>query len=69
VAIRKHIRTHDHAFPNRPLDRKPPVVHRRTDVFDHDAALKLRIKMWHGRSRKVPKVPEFQGFQRFERDC
>ena len=70
VPVRKHIRAHDHAFANRPLDRKPPVVHRRTDVLDHDAALKLRIKMWHGRVRnssKVPGVPRFQGFQRFER--
>ena len=73
VPIRKHIRTHDHAFPNRPLDRKPPVVHRRMDVLDHDAALKLRIKMWHVRVRnsskgskgsrgsKVRKVPEVLG--------
>ena len=35
---------HDHASPNRPLDRKAPAVHLRTHVLDHHAALKRRIK-------------------------
>src|SRR5581483_6774400 len=35
----------DDRLANRPLDRKPPVVHRRTDVLDDDATGKRRVDL------------------------
>ena len=43
VSIREHVRADDDALPRCPLDRKPPAVHARQDVFDDDSTLQGRM--------------------------